>query len=88
MDKEMVYETIEKAIFLTKFMASVCRDVSMYRVVRACNDYKIGHDDWSERLQCKGPHYTYEFDTTLGCYRFKDKNTMGPWTKWRAIEGS
>ena len=81
------WTNINRAEFLNRFV-DICEvSLKLLNTVKCATNYMIGENDFTEVISCDAYGYEYEFDTKLGCYRFRDKKE-GPWTLWRSLEGA
>lgn len=49
--------------------------------------FMIAEVAFSEIIKFQAGRYEWEYDTTIGVYRFRDIG-CGPWCQWKACEGA
>ena len=81
------WTNINKDEFLNSIMAICKISIELLNVVKHASNYMEGNNEITKVLSCDAYGNEYEFDTKLGCYRFRNKKE-GPWTRWRSMEAA
>ena len=76
---------IDRATFLNSVMTICEISCVLLNTIRHAANYTVSENYIDEVLSCDAYGYEYEFNKTLGCYRFRHIKE-GPWTKWRSLE--